>query len=41
MRKPVVTSYQCDIELPPGVVPTVFTPVIRASHHIAGKLSDG
>ncbi len=40
LRKPVVTSYQCDIELPPGVVRTVFTPAIRASHYIAGKLSD-
>ncbi len=40
MRKPLVTTYQCDIELPPGIVRLLFTPAIRASHYITGKLSD-
>lgn len=40
LRKPLVTTYQCDIELPPGIVRVLFTPAIRASHYITGKLSD-
>lgn len=40
MRKPLVTTYQCDIELPPGIVRVLFTPAIRVSHYITGKLSD-
>lgn len=40
MRKPVVSSYQCDIELPPGLARALFTPIIRVSHYVAGKLSD-
>jgi len=40
MRKPLVTTYQCDIQLPPGLIRTVFTPPIRASHYVTGKLSD-
>ncbi len=38
--KPVVTSYQCDIELPPTVARLVFTPMIRLSHYVAGRLSE-
>lgn len=37
---PVVTTYHCDIQLPPGIGRHVFTPAIRASHYLAGKLSD-
>lgn len=40
MRKPLVTSYQCDIELPPGLARLIFTPAIRLSHYVTGKLSD-
>lgn len=40
LRKPVVASYQCDIELPAGPARLLFTPAIRLSHYIAGKLSD-
>lgn len=40
MRRPVVTSYQCDIELPPGPARTLFTVLMRPSHYLAGKLSD-
>jgi glycosyltransferase involved in cell wall biosynthesis len=40
MRRPVITAYQCDIELPPGFVRFIFTPAIRLSHYVTGKLSD-
>jgi glycosyltransferase involved in cell wall biosynthesis len=40
LKKPVVTSYQCDIELPPGLARLIFTPFIRLSHYVAGRLSD-
>ena len=39
MRKPVVSTYHCDLELPPGIVCAVTTPIIRASHYLTGKLS--
>ncbi len=38
--KPVVTTYHCDIELPPGLARPLFTPAIRLSHYLTGKLSD-
>ncbi len=31
-RKPVYTTYQCDLELPPGLARTLFTPLIKLSH---------
>jgi glycosyltransferase involved in cell wall biosynthesis len=31
-RKPVYTTYHCDLELPPGLVRTLFTPLIKLSH---------
>ena len=31
-RKPVFTTYQCDLELPPGLIRTLFTPLIKLSH---------
>lgn len=40
LGKPVVTSYQCDIELPPGLPRLLFTPAMRMSHYLTGKLSD-
>jgi len=40
MRKPVVSSYQCDIQLPPGPARAIFTAGIRLSHYVAGKCSD-
>ena len=33
-------TYHCDIELPPGFVRLICTPVIRLAHYVAGKLSD-
>lgn len=40
LRKPVVTTYHCDIELPPGAIRALTTPAIRLSHYLTGKLSD-
>ena len=40
LRKPVVSTYHCDIELPRGALRFIFTPLIRVSHYLAGKLSD-
>lgn len=40
VRKPVVSTYHCDIELPRGALRFVFTPLIRVSHYLAGKLSN-
>ena len=31
-RKPVYTTYHCDLELPPGWARTLFTPLIKLSH---------
>ncbi len=31
-RKPVYTTYHCDLELPPGLARTLFTPLIKLSH---------
>ncbi len=31
-RKPVFTTYHCDLELPPGLARTLFTPLIKLSH---------
>ena len=31
-RKPVYTTYHCDLELPPGPVRILFTPLIKLSH---------
>ena len=38
-RKPVVTSYQCDIELPDGISRRVFSRLIGLSHHISARSS--
>jgi glycosyltransferase involved in cell wall biosynthesis len=40
LRKPVVVTYHCDIELPRGLISALFTPLIRLSHYITGKLAD-
>ena len=40
LRKPIVLSYQCDIELPRGPARYAATPAIRVSHYVTGKLSD-
>ncbi|MGB2696096.1 MAG: glycosyltransferase family 4 protein [Dehalococcoidia bacterium] len=39
-RKPIVATYHCDIELPPGLARFATTPAIRVSHYLAGKLAD-
>lgn len=39
-RKPIVTSYHCDIELPPGWANRLFSPTINLSHRITAALSD-
>ena len=39
LRKPVVMTYHCDIELPPGPARVLATPLIRGSHYLAGKLA--
>jgi glycosyltransferase involved in cell wall biosynthesis len=39
-RKPVVTVYQCDIELPPGLTRMLFMPLIQLSHLITGIFSN-
>jgi glycosyltransferase involved in cell wall biosynthesis len=39
MRKPVVVTYHCDIELPPGLTHSLFTPLIRLSHYVTGLLA--
>jgi glycosyltransferase involved in cell wall biosynthesis len=31
-RKPVYTTYHCDLELPDGIARVVFTPLIKVSH---------
>lgn len=31
-RKPVYTTYHCDLELPPGLARIIFTPLIKVSH---------
>jgi glycosyltransferase involved in cell wall biosynthesis len=38
-RKPVVTSYQCDIELPPGLARSLFSSTIHLSHRLTAALS--
>lgn len=40
LRRRVITIVHCDIELPRGLVKTIFMPVIRASHLITGMCSD-
>ncbi len=40
LRKPVVMTYHCDIELPNGPPRYVFTPAIRVSHYLSGKFAD-
>jgi glycosyltransferase involved in cell wall biosynthesis len=37
--KPVVATYHCDIQLPPGPGRLAYTPLIRASHYLTGKLA--
>lgn len=39
-RKPIVTTYHCDLELPPGLARRVFTPLIKLSHFVTFMLSD-
>jgi glycosyltransferase involved in cell wall biosynthesis len=39
-RKPIVTTFHCDIELPRGLVSFVFTPAIKLSHLITGYCSN-
>lgn len=39
-RKPVVTTYHCDLELPPGVARVLFTPLIKLSHLLTVLLSN-
>ena len=39
-RKPIVTSYQCDIDLPPGWARTLFSRTIGLSHRLTAALSD-
>ena len=38
-RKPTVTSYQCDIELPGGIASTIFGVAISLSHHLTARCS--
>jgi glycosyltransferase involved in cell wall biosynthesis len=38
--RPVVATYHCDIEMPRGISRLAFTPVIRASHYLAGRMAD-
>jgi glycosyltransferase involved in cell wall biosynthesis len=40
LRKPVVTMYHCDLELPDGIARAMFTPFIKLSHAITVLLSD-
>ncbi len=40
LRKPVITTYQCDLELPNGAARVLFTPLIKLSHLITVLLSD-
>ncbi len=40
MHRRIVTVCHCDIDLPPGIVRTVFMPLIRAAHFVTGVLSD-
>ena len=39
-HKPIVVSYQCDIQLPNGPARWTMTPAIRLSHYLTGKLAD-
>ena len=39
-RKPIVTSYQCDIELPSGLAKRLFTGTVHLSHRLTAALSD-
>jgi glycosyltransferase involved in cell wall biosynthesis len=39
-RKPVVTTYHCDIELPEGIARRTFGRAIGFSHRVAAKFSD-
>lgn len=39
-RKPVVTVYHCDIDLPRGIIRTLFMPLIKASHVLTGTFTD-
>jgi len=39
-RKPVVTAFQCDIELPRGLISFLFMPLIKLSHLITGYCSN-
>ncbi len=38
-HKPIVTTYQCDLELPAGIARVIFTPIIKLSHFITLMLS--
>ncbi len=38
-RKPLVTTYHCDIELPKGLASTVFGGAISLSHHLTARCS--
>jgi glycosyltransferase involved in cell wall biosynthesis len=40
LRRPVVTAYQCDLELPNGIARVLFTPLIKLSHLLTVLLSD-
>jgi glycosyltransferase involved in cell wall biosynthesis len=39
-RKPVYTTYHCDLELPPGIARLLFTPFIKISHLLAVLFSN-
>jgi glycosyltransferase involved in cell wall biosynthesis len=39
-HKPAVLTYHCDIQLPPGLLNGIASPVIHTADHIAGRLSD-
>ena len=38
-RKPVYTTYHCDLELPSGLARTLFTPLIKLSHLVTVLVS--
>ncbi len=39
-RKPIVTSYQCDIELPSGLAKRLFAGTVHLSHRLTAAVSD-
>nr|MCU0495616.1 glycosyltransferase family 4 protein [Chloroflexaceae bacterium] len=39
LRQPVVLTYHCDVQLPPGLLNRVANRVVNASNHMAGQLA--